>query len=57
MAASMSTPSTHRESKVTPNPSIEAPFHGLALGPRARQCHHRSRGLDANPRRLPQFKR
>ncbi len=42
---------------VTPNPSLEATLHGLALGPRAVVVNHPSRGPSANPRRSPQLKR
>jgi len=36
-------------SNVLPNPSLERTSTGLALGPRAVQCHHPSRGPSANP--------
>ena len=40
-----------------PNPSLERTSTGLALGPRAVQCHHPSRGPSANPVGSAQLKR
>jgi len=42
---------------VRPNPSLEATATGKALGPRASQCHHPSRGPSAFPASAPQLKR
>ncbi len=41
----------------TPNTSLEGTSTGKALGPRARQCHHRSRGPSALPAPAPQLQR
>jgi hypothetical protein len=43
--------------KPLPNPSLERTSPGLALGPRAGQCHHPSRGPSANPVASAQLKR
>jgi hypothetical protein len=42
---------------VRSNPSLERTSTGLALGPRAVQCHHPSRGPSANPAGSAQLKR
>ena len=42
---------------VLPNPSLERTSTGLALGPRASQCHHPSRGPSTNPVASAQLKR
>jgi hypothetical protein len=41
----------------TPNPSLERTSTGKALGPRAGQCHHPSRGPSALPAAAAQLKR
>ena len=43
--------------RVTPNPSFERTATGEALGPRASQCHHPSRGPSASPAPAAQLKR
>ena len=45
------------QARVRPNPSLERTSTGLALGPRAVQCHHPSRGPSANPAGSAQLKR
>ena len=40
-----------------PNPSFERTATGKALGPRAGQCHHPSRGPSALPASAAQLKR
>ncbi len=40
-----------------PNPSLERTATGKALGPRASQCHHPSRGPSASPAPAAQLKR
>ena len=43
--------------RATHNPSLERTPTGLALGPRAGQCHHPSRGPSTNPVVSAQLKR
>jgi len=43
--------------RVRPNPSFERTATGKALGPRASQCHHPSRGPSALPASAAQLKR
>jgi len=45
------------EATARPNPSLEWTATGKALGPRASQCHHPSRGPSAFPASAPQLKR
>ena len=43
--------------RLLPNPSLVGTATGKALGPRAGQCHHPSRGPSAFPASAPQLKR
>jgi hypothetical protein len=50
-------PQLQAQPSARPNPSLERTATGKPLGPRARQCHHRSRGPSAFPASAAQLKR
>ena len=57
LSQALEPPLSEPRAKVRPNPSLERTSTGLALGPRASQCHHPSRGPSTNPVASAQLKR